>query len=441
MLPGTCVRHPPTRASAFADDQPGGHLKSLADQPFIPVVLGTDINCYGIARSLNQAYGLKTLSLGRRASRETAASRIVEVRASQEFEDEGVVVETVLALADEFPGKKLLVIPTVEAYTNAVLAQRDKFGEQFLFPIPTPEVAARVYKKADFYATCDAYEVPYPSFKTLVREDLDSPDFEEELDVRFPVIAKPSNTDLYPRLEFDGHMKVFLVHDAAELRTTLRRVYDAGYTDKFVVQEYMHGDESVICSISTYSDRHGKMKLAVAGQVTLTSKAPKLIGNNDAIVTTSKPELVEMVEELLNGVGYTGSANFDLMYDVSSDKYRVLEMNLRQGASSYYATLAGANIPAAYVRDLVLGQELDRLVTQDQKLWSTVPRIIAWLYSAPKLRGLVWKAARNGHANTLWYLPDLSFKRAMNVLRVLARQTYLTMRFSRSGINSWSHLK
>ena len=57
------------------------------DADFLPVVLGTNLNTYNIARSLHEAYGVRTLALGRAALRETASSAIVDVRTFPDLDE------------------------------------------------------------------------------------------------------------------------------------------------------------------------------------------------------------------------------------------------------------------------------------------------------------------------------------------------------------------
>ncbi len=408
---------------------------TVGDDDFVPVILGTGVGAYNIARSLHEAYGVNSLAFGRVALRETHHSSILAVRASREFDEPEAIVRTLLALPSEFPGRRLLLIATIEFYTNVLIDHRSAFDERFIVPLVDRALADRLINKTDFYATCAQLGVPHPATAVVSPTHRGDPTVGEDLGFEYPVILKPSNTDVYPRLHFEGKQKVYLVPDARALRATVERILAAGYDDDLIVQEYIEGDETVMRVANTYSDRHGRMRLASVGQVILADHDPVMVGNNNAILSVHDAELTASLARLLDAVGYTGSANFDVMHDRRDGVSKVLELNLRQGATSYYAMAAGANIPARMVEDRVHQRDLADEVTTQERLWLNVPYPLAIVYAPRCLRARVRAAARRGYKHTLWYRPDLSIKRIVTVLRVDLRYTLSTVRYAKSGMN------
>ncbi|WP_062382815.1 carboxylate--amine ligase [Demequina iriomotensis] len=408
---------------------------TYGNDDFVPVLLGTGVGAYNIARSLHEAYGVRSLALGRAALHETAHSAIMDVRATRDFATPEGIVATLERLADELAGRRLLLIACIEFYTNVVIDHRDRLGERYTIPLVDRELADALIDKTAFYATCEAHGIPHPRTRIVTPADMDDAALGEALPFPYPVIAKPSNTDVYPRLSFAGKEKVYRVEDAAELRDVLARVFGAGYEDDMIVQELIPGDETVMRVANTYSDARGRMRFASVGQVVMADHEPTMVGNNNAIMTVEDPELVESMRTLLDGVGYTGTANFDVMRDPRDGVSKVLEVNLRQGATSYYTMAAGGNIVKALVEDRVYGRDPGDQVTTDQALWINLPRWVSRLYTPRALRSQVRRAARRRTAHTLRYREDRSLRRLVEVLRVDVRYTLSTFRYGRSGLN------
>ncbi|MBC7297832.1 MAG: hypothetical protein H5T82_02950 [Demequina sp.] len=408
---------------------------TYGNDDFVPVLLGTGVGAYNIARSLHEAFGVRSLALGRVALRETSHSRIVDVRASREFDHPEAVVSHLLALADEFPGRTLLLIGTVEYYVNVLIDHREQLGERFVIPLVDRALADRLINKTDFYATCDALGVPHPRSVVLAPHAHGDASVGTDLPFAYPVILKPSNTDVYPRLSFEGKEKVYLLNDAAAVREVAERIFAAGYDDDLIVQEYIEGDESVMRVANTYSDRNGRLTFVSVGQVVLADHDPTMVGNNNAILAVDDPDLATSLATLLNAVGYTGSANFDVMHDRRDGVSKVLELNLRQGATSYYAMAAGGNIPERIVRDWIYGTPLTYAATTQERLWLNLPYPLAVIYAPRGLRSRVRAAGRKGAKHTLWYRPDMSLRRLVNVVRVDLRYSLSTIKHAHRGMN------
>jgi D-aspartate ligase len=410
-----------------------------AERDFVPVILGTGLGAYNLARSLHEAFGVRSIALGRYALRETAHSRIVEVRARRDFDDEQVIIATLRELAAELatarPGASLLLLPTIEHYTSVTLANRAELDDLYLVPLPDAATAARVMDKTDFYATCAALGVPHPETLVVDASGLDDPRLGEDLPFGYPVILKPSDTDQYPRLQFEGRQKVYLLDDAAALREVARKIYAAGYVGDLVVQEYLAGDESVMRVANTYSDRSGRVRFLSVGQVALTEYNPDLVGNNNAIVTIDDPALADSVRKLLDGIGYHGAANVDVMLDERTGLAKILEVNLRPGATAYYTMAAGGNLGRCAADELVLGHPVSPFTTTVERLWLNVPYPVARWFVPDSTRGILRRAARAGRVHTLRYGPDLSLRRRLDIARIDLRHTLDYVKFSRRRLN------
>lgn len=408
---------------------------NYGNDDFVPVLLGSGVGAYNIARSLHEAYGVRSLALGRAALHETAHSAIISVRASRDFDAPDSIVATLLAVADEHAGRQLLLIPTVEYYTNVVIDHRDVLAERYIIPLVERELADTLIEKTAFYRTCEKHGVPHPRTTVVTPARQGDVTIGEALPFPYPVIAKPSNTDVYPRLSFEGKQKVYRIENAEELRRVVGLVFDGGYDGDLIVQEFIPGDETVMRVANTYSDRHRRMRFASVGQVIMADHDPAMVGNNNAIMSIHDPKLTESMRALLDAVGYTGTANFDVMWDHRDGISKVLEVNLRLGATGYYTMAAGGNVVRALVEDRVYGRDPGDQVTEVEALWINLPRLVSRIFTPRSLRARVRAAARLRTAHTLWYRPDLSARRLVSVLRVDMRYALSAFKYSRSGMN------
>ncbi len=69
---------------------------------FVPVLLGSDINAYSMARAFHEAYGVKSVAFGKYPAFPCQGSAILDYRVCPDNEDEGTFRRNVEAVAREW---------------------------------------------------------------------------------------------------------------------------------------------------------------------------------------------------------------------------------------------------------------------------------------------------------------------------------------------------
>lgn len=431
--PQTCRRIAATAISSI--DAVPGRSADLGNADFVPIFMGTGLGTYALARSLHQAYGVRSLALGRAALDETADSAIVEIRVYPSFGDEEFIIETLLALAREFEGRKLLLIPAIEFYTNVVSRNRAVLDEHFVIPLPPQKLVERLIDKRTFYEACAAAGLAYPDTAFVTKEEHSKGWDPDSLAFVPPLIIKPADTDTYQRTQFPGRKKIYRAESLGEVTTVVDMIYGSEYCGDLVIQQYLGGGEEVMRVANTYSDRQGKTVFISVGQVILTELNPSLVGNNNAIATVSDPSLAEKMRHFLDRVGYTGLANFDFMLDTETGEYKVLEVNLRAGATNFYTMAAGGTLAEYVVEDLVYNRSLPMLETEDEALWVNVPAPILALFSPKSTRQQLARARAGGVLHTLVYKEDHSARRFTKRVRLAVKRSVDYFRYNGKRLN------
>jgi D-aspartate ligase len=191
--------------------------------------------------------------------------------------------------------------------------------------------------------------------------------------MRPPFVIKPSNSTEYWRHPFEKMRKTYFAYTLSEAREIAKMIFESGYGGKVILQEFFGNsfasgaDASVL---TTYSDTSGRVIRAVLGDVLLEDRSPTATGNYSAIVTRELDGISHSLINLLEAIGYTGIANFDILRQGS--KRVCLELNARQGRSFDYVRMAGVNLARLLVGDMN-GEERKRKLEYSDGVWSSVP--------------------------------------------------------------------
>lgn len=386
------------------------------EQSFQPLLFGGDINVYSVARAFHEAYGIRSICYGKFATGPAYGSDIIDYRPCVKNEDAATFRENVAAVAAEFPNKTVLVIGCGDSYVKLAAENKDAFPANCIAPYVSGDLINVLINKEKFYAMCDRYGIDHPG--TLIYRPEMGYDFDLPFDP--PYICKPSNGVAYWEHPFAGNEKVFTCPTRENLMEVLARVYAAGYPDSMIIQDFIPGDDSNMRVLTNYSDRKGKVKLMCLGHVLLEEHTPHGIGNHAVILTEVNEELSLKLKDFLEAIGFVGFSNFDIKYDPRDGKYKVFEINCRQGRSNYYVTGAGYNIAKLLVQDRVEKQDLPFVIADNPSLWRVVPRKVMFDYIVSQYHGeLKERIANKQECTPLFYSRDPAFKRKLRMGRNL----------------------
>ena len=344
---------------------------------FIPVLLGSDVNVYGMARSFHEAYGIPSVAVGKGRLNATAHSKIVTVECVEpNLEDDDVFCKTLIAFAGRYPGKTLLLVPCGDNYIKLLVRNQDKLRDYYRFECIDDELLMRLSIKESFYQVCTEHGFAFPKTTTCSYENYK----DVELPFDFPVIIKPSNSVAYWNCHFPYKKKVFVANNKQEFDDILNAIYGSSYKDHLILQEYIPGDDSNMRVMNCYSGKDKKVKLIALGHALLEEHSPEGIGSYAAIISSYDRELAERMKTFLEDIGYIGFANFDMKYDKRDGQYKLFEMNLRQGRSSYFVTAAGYNLAKFLVDDVIYNKDLPLTIANHRVLWTIIPKDVIFKY-------------------------------------------------------------
>ncbi|WP_298801932.1 hypothetical protein [uncultured Pseudokineococcus sp.] len=394
--------------------------------PVQPVVLGGDIGAYSLARAAHEAYGVRTVVVSSAATGPVRRSRVVDHVVVPGVDAPEVAVAALHRVADEHAasgsGAPLLLLGSADRAVRLLVEQRAHLEDRFVLPYVGRELLDRMTDKEGFGAVCAELGIPSPRTVVVdVQRDARAtggPGVDVGRTVgggaplTFPVIAKAASTTAYAGVSFPGKQKVFTVRDAVELDDLVDVLARAGYRGTFLVQDLVPGDDSGMRILTCYSDRSARVRFSSFGRVLLEEHTPGALGNPAGIVTGGGAEVAEQARRLLEHVGWTGYANFDLKVDPRDGRAVFFELNPRLGRSNYYVTASGRNPVELYVREHLQG--LDPLppgapeLADAERLYTVLPPALLLRYVAdPALRAHVRGLVRSGRAvDPLRYGPE-----------------------------------
>lgn len=387
---------------------------------FTPILLGSDINVYGMARSFNEAYGIKVKAMADAQLATTRYSKIVDVELHHGFSADPTFMDVMRKKMEIYKDHKepVILIACGDGYAELLSKHKEELSKVFIVPYIDYDLLEKLISKEGFYEVAEEYGLPYPKTKIITMDDYKSGKY-TDVPFQFPVELKPEDPVSWLNCQFEGRKKTFTIHDENEFKDIVGKIYTNGYTEDLILQDFIPGDDSNMRTLNAYVDKNHQVKMMCLGHPLLEDPTPQSIGNYMTILPAYDEELYEQVQAFLEKLNYTGMANFDIKYDTRDGKYKFFEINLRQGRSSFYVTLNGYNLAKWYIDDYVEDSLKDKDTVYGNKLkskhvlWMGVPVKIFKEYAFEnEAKDTAEELIHEGrYGTTVFYDKDRNFKR------------------------------
>lgn len=402
--------------------------------PLTPVLLGGDLNAYSMAMSFASAYGVPSYVFSRSRLAITDSSSYIKLNVVNGLDGCDGAVEALTEFAKEHSGEKLILVPCADWYMEMLEYARDVLHGHYFFNIPSFEVWRTTSDKASFMRMLDRYGIEHP--KTEIYGENVGTFATRAGKLRPPFVIKPSDSSEYWRHPFKGMKKVYFADTLAEAEQIYEKIFRSGYGGKVLLQEYIGnrgGAKSPSASVlTTYSGADGKVISAVMGDVLLEELSPSGRGNYSAIVTRPLDSMANKLITMLDGIGYTGIANFDILR--ADGKSYCLELNPRQGRSFDYVRSAGVNL-ARLLTEEAEGKTHSQILVYPEGVWRCVSRRTVRKYASDK--DLAQRAEileKEGRCYTPYdYRSEEGWRRKIYVAAHLYRQSKMYKRYGKEA--------
>lgn len=336
------------------------------------------------------------------------------------FAEDPVFIETMRKIASKYAdhSEPVILLAMGDGYAELIAKHQAELEQTFICPYVDYKLLRRLNNKESFYHICDEYNLPHPQTQIITRQM-----YQEHVKIKapfeFPVALKPANSVEWLDIHFEGRKKAFIIHSQTELEEIIGKIYDHGYQSDLILQEFIPGDDSHMRVLNAYVDQYHHVKMLCLGHPLLEDPTPAAIGNYVAILPEYNQKLYDLIQKFLEDIEFTGFANFDMKYDDRDQEFKLFEINLRQGRSSFYVTLNGYNLAQYVIADYVTGALKDQDTIYGNKnkaqhqLWLGVPVHVFKKYALEnQAKEVALELLRQDrYGTTVFFKGDMSFKR------------------------------
>ncbi|MBR3897700.1 MAG: ATP-grasp domain-containing protein [Bacilli bacterium] len=346
---------------------------------FEVVIIGSDANAYYMARCAHEAYGKKVKLISVKPMSFVVHSSIIDAKYDERLWDKEKFPIAMNEYVKEINADKIVCISSNETYARYLVANADKLDKRIVYNYVDLEFLDSLMMKDKFYET-------YRNSGLLPKTIIYNLDDELNIDFDFPVIIKPSNVITFNHIDFEGKKKIYKLNNIEEVNETINYFKNSDYNDTLIIQEFIPGDDSSLFDGVIYSNSKGKCEFFALAQIGLQEHTSNMVGNAACLINNfntnndDNKEIINTFKNFMEKINFKGLAELDIKYDYRDKKYKILEINARQGRCSYYVSAAGFNLVKCVVDDLVFNKENDFKIVDKEIGLTYVPKGIIKKY-------------------------------------------------------------
>lgn len=388
--------------------------ESMSTRDLQPVLLGTDLGIYGLARSFHEAYGVRSVVVSEQPRGPINDSAIIDNVFMGADADDATILATLAQVAAAHPDADRILMVNSDHQVAFVMRYREQLERDFLIPFAPAETLAKVADKRALNAALARLGIAFPATVELQVAGGDDRLWRASTaELTFPIVLKPAQGAEFEQLTFAGRHKIYALDDADALVREMRKIADAGFAGTMLAQELIPGDDTWNRVVNVYVDSRGELTMSASGHVLLGLHQPRFIGNSAIVLLDYNEALVQQVAAVLAEVDFRGFASVDFKIDPRDGVARLLDINARIGRNHYYLNVGGANSARALVEDLVHGRSGEPQRATTPGVYAYIPTWLLRRYVTDKaLLARTRKVLRQRRAvHPLDYPADRNLKR------------------------------
>jgi D-aspartate ligase len=347
-------------------------MKKRSEQPGA-VIIGGSFHSLGAARNLAK-HGIPVCVLDSGICVSQFSRSVRSFLKCPSLDDDGFFVEFLFQIAAEKGMGGWVLFPSTDDSVRMLARHRGRLSEHYRVTIPSWETIQFLYDKRLTYRLAEERQVPVPvTFTPRDVNDLVS------LKLDFPLVIKPVISKHFMAAT---KKKAYRVNNKDELVSLYEKTAEIIDPSEILIQELIPGrTENLYSFVGFFRDG-----IPIGG---LSAKRlrqhPMEFGRASTYVqVVNRPELEKMATQLLAGIGFSGLAEVEFMYDQKHGRFELLEVNPRIWGWHTIAIRAGLDLPYLAYADAI-GEQVQAGSAREGVKWvrllTDIPTVISEVLS------------------------------------------------------------